>query len=546
VPPPARPFSDERLLLDRRLEALRRMLPDGPNPAADVMVVREMAEGARLAQIGLEARAPVEAGARGDVPLDVVAQGGYAEIERFFRQVALSPRLVDVESLTLSATPENVIRLQAVLRLPYRPLRAPVPPAPESPRGRPANVAKPVADAYQRDQALAFAKSEAIVALRRARRNPRLFLAELSAAVRDRPVVLSHASLGDEFSVRGLVVGEGPVRALESRFERGLFRIAEFLVARQGACRRFEVRGRSPIAGPDAELPLPTEDPFEQDDAPCRVDRDPPRPIVVKAPALKPAAAGPLNLRLRDVDLTDVFRVLHLVTGQGFLVDGDVSGRVSLDFTRVGLEDALLALEKAAGIDVSEPGRLRRVASARLAPHPATPSAGGPSSSFSLKRIEVRELLAIMTDIDAGLAALGPAGTLGRVSLWAKDLPVADVRAAVLESAGLKERLEESRRLLEHGGSPPGEVLVPVAGTADSPRLVLRPQDLSSVEFELAGLVSDGGGWTALAYSPTGTLNAYRAGERLADGTVRSVDSTDVGLDTDEGLVRVPVTPLPK
>ena len=34
--PAARPFADERLLLDRRLEALRRILPDGPQPAADV------------------------------------------------------------------------------------------------------------------------------------------------------------------------------------------------------------------------------------------------------------------------------------------------------------------------------------------------------------------------------------------------------------------------------------------------------------------------------------------------------------------------------
>ena len=28
--PAARPFADERVLLDRRLETLRRILPDGP------------------------------------------------------------------------------------------------------------------------------------------------------------------------------------------------------------------------------------------------------------------------------------------------------------------------------------------------------------------------------------------------------------------------------------------------------------------------------------------------------------------------------------
>ena len=45
-------------------------------------------------------------------------------------------------------------------------------------------------------------------------------------------------------------------------------------MARQGACRRFEARGQSPVAGPEAELPLPTDDPFRQDDGSCRIDRD--------------------------------------------------------------------------------------------------------------------------------------------------------------------------------------------------------------------------------------------------------------------------------
>ena len=37
-----RPFADERLLLDRRLETLRRILPDGPSPTSDQAQVKEM------------------------------------------------------------------------------------------------------------------------------------------------------------------------------------------------------------------------------------------------------------------------------------------------------------------------------------------------------------------------------------------------------------------------------------------------------------------------------------------------------------------------
>jgi len=537
---PARPFNEERLLLDRRLETLRRILPDGPTPTADQALVRELAEGAKLGRVSLLVRPPAEAGARGDVIVDVAAFGRFADVDRFFRRVALSARLIDVESLTLSATTEDVIKMAAVLRLPFRPAKAPLPAPPEV-RTRPTGVPRPALDAYYRDQALALAKSDTVVQLRRARRNPRLFLSELAAITRDRPVVLNFASLGEEFLVRGLAVGEGPLRVLQSRFERGFFRVAEFLMARQGACHRFEVRGRSPVAGTDAELPLPAEDPFDQDDAPCRADRDPARAVVVKAPSQKAPGKGPLTVRLREVDFADVFRILHLLTAQGFLVDGEVTGRVSADLSRLTLEEALLAIERS-GVDVADSGPVRRVSSAKLPVRPS-PSGGTPAASFALKRVEVRELLAVMTDMEPSLAALGPPGFLGRVSLWARDVPVLDLRAAVLEAVGLSERIEEGRRVLERK-TVAQETLAPVAGTTPERRLVLGPQDLAVMEFELAGVASAGDSWIAFAYSPTGVLNAYRPGDRLADGIIKSVESTDVVIETDEGPVRYALAPL--
>jgi hypothetical protein len=540
VAPLPRPFDEERLLLDRRLETLRRILPDGANPAADRALVLELAEQARLASVEIQAQAPVESGSRGEVPLEVTAVGRFGDIDRFFRQVALSHRLLDVESVTLAASQEDLIRLRTVVRVPFRPLRAPLPPPPEGPRAHLGGVPRPAAEAYLRDQAMALAKAETIAQIRRARRNPRLFLSETAAVVRDRPVVLNYASVADDFTIRGLAVGEGPLRALESRFERGFFRITEFLMARQGACHRFEVRGRCPVVGLDAELPLPAEDPFEQDEAPCRVDRDQGRALTVKAPNPKKPGSGLLSLRFRELDLADAFRILHLLTNQAFVVDGDVTGRVSADVGRLSLEEVLAAFRRS-GVEVSEPGAVRRVSMGRGAPS-ATPARGGtPTASFSLKRAEAREILAVMTDIDPTLAALGPPGSLGRVSLWAKDLPVADLRAAVIGAVGLEERFEEGRRILERA---PGsaDALVPVAGTPPPERrLALRPEDLAVVEFELAALATAGSGWIACAYSPTGTLNAYRAGDRLADAIVKAVESTDVVLEGDDGLVRVPI-----
>ena len=178
-----RPFTEERELLDRRLETLRRILPDGSNPGSDVALITEMAHGARLMGLEVLPRAPVENGARGDVPLELSAVGSYGEIDRFFRLVALSARLIDVEHLSLTAAADGPIKLTALLRVPFRPAGAALPTPPDGFRPRDPTVPRPQADAYARDQMLAVQKSEAIAALRRARRNPRLFLSETAAAV---------------------------------------------------------------------------------------------------------------------------------------------------------------------------------------------------------------------------------------------------------------------------------------------------------------------------------------------------------------------------
>ena len=528
---PVRPFAEERLLLDRRLETLRRMLPDGATPASDVALLNDLA---RAAGVGFDirARAPLEKGNEGDVPVDVLGSARFAEIDRFFRQVALSARLIDVESLALSAGPGDSVRLTALLHFPYRPARTPLPAPPEGLRTRLSEVTRPVADQFLRDQALALAKSDAVASLRRSRRNPRLFLSELAAIVRDRPVVLKEATLGDEFVIRGLTVGEGPMRALELRLERGFFRVAEILMTRAGGCHRFEVRGRSPVVGIEAELPLPAvDDPFRPDDAPCVVDRDGGGVTVLRLAPVKPAARtrlpaprGTLSLRLRDMDLTDVFFVLHLLTGQGFLVDEDVRGRVSVDVSQVALDDVLALLAKD-GVSVSPPAPLRRVS--RTTARTALPAATGEGTpiTFALKRAAVADVLAVIGEADS-TGPPPPRVAGGRLSLWASEARLADVRAAVLQIA-------------RPAGAASGDGDPPPLPPSTERRLLVRTDELSVSEFQLAGVASAGQGWTSFAYSPTGVLNAYRRGDRLADGTMAEVQSTDVMITTEEGPLRL-------
>jgi len=119
-------------------------------------------------------------------------------------------------------------------------------------------------------------------------------------------------------------------------------------------------------------------------------------------------------------------------------------------------------------------------------------------------------------------------------------VPLLDLRASLLEAAGLQERLEEGRRIVErHPGAD--DRLLPVAGSVPDRRLILEPADIAVLEFELSGVASAGTTWMSFAYSPTGALNAYRVGDHLADGIIKSIDSTDVVIETDEGPLRLAV-----
>jgi hypothetical protein len=540
-----RPFPDERLLLDRRLETLRRILPDGPFPTSDAALVKEMADGSKLAEVLVQTRAPRETGPRGLVPIELSALGRFEDVDRFFRQLALSPRLIDVESLLLTPADPDRVRMTTLVNLPYRTARAPLPPPPEGARALAQQTPRPQVEAFLKDQSLAVAKSETIAELRRTKRNPRLFLSELAGVVRDRPVVFTRASLGDEFLVSGLTVGEANMRSLETRLERGFFRVAEVLVARQGACHRFEVRGRSPVVGLDAEIPLPNEDPFDQEETACRVDRDAGRPTILRNAGPRAPAKGSLQLRLRDLDLADVFQVIHLLTDQAFLVDENVHGRVSLDLSGVDGDQALAVLEKT-GVVLSAPGAFRRVSLTRLKEvPPASTAADVPKVTLALKRATVRDVLAVMAEAHPPLAAMAPAGSLGRISLWTREAPATDVRALVLQAAGLEERVVDEGRLLERPGGN-AETLTPLTGPGVSRRLVMRPQELAVEEFLLAGIALSGERRLALAYSPTGALYSYGPGDRLANGVVEAVESTDVLLATEEGPLRLALPDLPR
>jgi hypothetical protein len=238
-----------------------------------------------------------------------------------------------------------------------------------------------------------------------------------------------------------------------------------------------------------------------------------------------------------------VFQALARLGFGGYVVDEAVTGRASVELTRATLDEAVALLRKSAGVELAPIGPLRRVSLARAATRPELP-AGGPLASFSVKRSDVRDLLAAMAELDPALASLGPPGFLGRVSVFTRDTPLLALRAAVLESAALSERSEEGRHVVERKTGA-NDAPAPIARSGPEPRLALRREDVSLQEFALAGIGSAGQGFVAFAYSPTGQLNAYAPGDRLADAVVRSVEADQVVLETAEGPLQLGLPALP-
>ncbi len=87
------------------------------------------------------------------------------------------------------------------------------------------------------------------------------------------------------------------------------------------------------------------------------------------APARVEPAPGPsrLTLRLRDVAVSAVLFILFRLTGQGYVVDGDVVGQLDVEIVDA-TPDAIERALEGAGLAFSGPGPIRRVTTAGETP----------------------------------------------------------------------------------------------------------------------------------------------------------------------------------
>ncbi len=542
-PPPGRPYSEERQLLDRHLAQLARPLPNGPSPEGDAALLKQVALDSGLRSVEIGAATITETGSLGQSRRSVTADSTFPDADRFFRALQSSPRFVDVESLLLRAL-EFGVHIEARVRLYHRPVKA-VSTAGLDPahlRDRTRGATREDAARFAKDEQLALDKSITMDDLRRRQTSPRMFLAETGAAFRDAAAALTFGSFdGDtgRFSLRGVVAGDGSSAALERRLEDGFFRVREFSRAPKNGCYQFEVVGEAFRAGPQAALPLPVDEPFRAAEPLCQQDRD---ATFSGAPGamLRASGSGGLSLRVVDGDLADVAAMLETLSKEPFVIAEDVRGRINLELTSVSVDEALHVLP--VRVDLVGNVRLLRVNSDSAAPPPSAEEAT-PVARFSLraKRLRADDVFAAIAETEPSYASLGPSG-LPKVSVFARETLAGDLRRALIAATGLEESREESLRVLrrhDHAGNV-GPLTASSAG-----RVYFRPRDLAVGELALAAIGRMGDEMTAFVYSPLGEIVPLRVGDALADGFIAAIDLSGLLVDTSEGPVRLSITMVP-
>ena len=266
------------------------------------------------------------------------------------------------------------------------------------------------------------------------------------------------------------------------------------------------------------------------------------------APAIDPPATeGALTLRLRDLPLTHVLYSLFEMTGQGYVVDGDIAGRVDVELLDVTPADVERDLERL-GLAFSAPGPLRRVTAGGEPRTPRPTGAGQPVPLVGLRPLDMRDFLGLLADI-LGEVIVAPPGPLGRIILFHNDVPIDDVMNMVLASGGLEARREGGQvRVVRR--TDPDAVLVPVSAVGrhaghvasrEGEAPMLRSGGIAAFalkDVRLQGIMGAGEKWFAMVAAEDGRSMLARAGDLFYDGRLESIgrDGMVVRLESGESV----------
>ncbi len=249
-----------------------------------------------------------------------------------------------------------------------------------------------------------------------------------------------------------------------------------------------------------------------------------------------------LVLRLRDVHLAEVFQALHELTGEDFIVDGDVGGRASVEVAAPDLAAALSDVARGAALAITREGRVWRVCRADRQRRAAeAPPGVGLPIHLSSPTAELADLVRLFREVGQIEIAL-PSGDPGQASIFVKEMPWDTCLWYVFDAAGLRIRRDDGRGVVaerDPGYAGLARTLTPRRPSQDAYRAErerfrkAHPRahpDLPITrvgDVDLAGVGRLAGEWWYFAYV-YGELMIGRAGQALDDGAVEVVGQEGV------------------
>jgi hypothetical protein len=434
----------------------------------------------------------------------VSGRGSFEQIDSFFRRIERQPRVIDVESLDLSPQTDGSIAMNGKIAwLCWDEIG--INKGAVTPRGASADELIRLELQQRLDW---LERNAAFISSRQAsaHANPLRSLGQIGAATSGHAAAItSFQTSGNHFTAAVLAIGvtaAAKLRAIGSGRE-----------TTAGDCRSFSFDG--PLAAATAPAPAPSLL-FDRDAAShCNASNRAATKIAAHA------GGGDLTLALDAVQLRDLFRVLHELTGESFLVRDDVDGTVTFDAHDV-TSDALL---KQMPVDISS-GRLhvvRPLKSAAL--HADKQSYAGEPISIELDDADVNDVFCMFGRITSLKFAVPP--TTRRVSAYVKELPWDEVVAALMSSFGWTYRIDGARVVVGEGETRDACTSLPAA----KQWWRIEASQLTADDLRIAALGRDSKGeWKAFAYPPGAKqkLVALTRGIRFADGKVSDVKGDGV------------------
>jgi len=542
----------ERVMrLELKLEKLRASIPDaGENTVVETKnILHERAKRAEVdaaVVIGDLVDAPLSNGQASPIVLYHVAVNGRGEfpaVNRFLRLIALSTAFGiagGIDRLSIIASPNDTVTFNA--RLVRAAWKGPVatPPVPASTSGDPRTATAMRMNTALRNRYDSLTGTILLLANLADRYGTERIaaaLAMLNDKAQAEAVALTRIDVKDNATIEGVMLGSRTPDAFGRVLSNSGFKVTSDEHSTLGLCRTFKLTASIEKIETGDALPI-GNGLFDAAAASiCRGGSQ-----VDAARVVVPAADGEtrMTLHARAIDVIDVFRILNDIGAGNFVIDEDVTGRISIDTEGAQPAGIIAAVTKSQGLAISDRAlrRVRRATSPARTPREQT--LNGEPVTLAIKAADLADILCAMHDTITLKSFVAKTGR-PHVNVFASDLPWDGLLEGMFSSAAVTYKIDGDRLYVFPMGADHAVASAPACKTSSYHRSWwrLEPAKLDPSVLDLVAIASTATTQVAYAYRPGDPrlLMAFHTGDAIGESHVGAITADTVTFDSAQAPV---------